>query len=381
MINKNKKRYLVLEFLIIIVLISLHSLVVYAYDLSADHEVNLYYQDSEAVAKIQKQIWGEMRTWGMTEEGCAGVIGNMMAESGCDYTRTQGNVPWSKFKKGSTGIGLTQWTYPTRQDGLFAKADELGKQWNTLIVQMSYLKMELSSGYDILYSSNSVNDCSDYFLSNYENPAVYNTSERRKLSNTVYEQLKGTEPKSLDGSSLDSETETETGEDVVVTEENISAIVDEWDLIGMPPKSAISTNKQEVELVSRKDLTIGQQYSVQLAGDDIALQKKALSIDKARVSVVFIGMVFVFYSVLLLMCMLFDRANSFIDISLIGVVSFGLLIYSDEEGTLGRKGYISTKRLFLVIVLICIIGMLLISGGVLPFMMNLVNKGISIFMN
>ena len=354
-----------------------------AYDMSAEHKVNLYYQNPEEVAKIQKSIFAEMRTWGMTEAGCSGVIGNMMAESGCDYTRTQSNKPWSAFRKGQVGIGLTQWTFPTRQDQLFATADELGKQWCDLAVQLAQLKKELTDGggYYIaeLFSSDDVNKCADRFLEVYEKPAVYNYSTRRQLAQTVYNALKGTEPQSFDGSGGGENTGNE-GNNNTVSNEHVKSIVTEWELVGMGKfKDSMADRQKKVELATKEQLSIGEQYSVSMIGEDLELQHKAFTIDNVRIAVVFIGICMIFYGVLISICTLFDRANNFIDISLVKVVTFGLLTYSEESSVKGKKGYANSGRIVFVVATLLIIGCLLVSGGILPFMMDVINYFVDMF--
>lgn len=355
-----------------------------AYDMSAEHKVNLYHKNPEEVAKIQKILYAEMLTWGMTEAGCSGVLGNMMAESGCDYTRTQSNKPWSAFKKGRVGIGLTQWTFPTRQDQLFATADELGKQWCDLSVQIAQLKKELTEGggYYIseLYTSEDVNKCADRFLEVYEKPAVYNYSTRRQLAQTVSNSLKGTKPQSYDGSSSGNTTEKNEEDDV--SKQHVNSVIAEWNLVGMSKfKDSMADNQKQVELATKDQLSVGEQYSVSTIGEDLDLQHKAFTIDTVRVAVVFIGMCMIFYGVMLGLCTLFDKANNFIDISLVKILTFGLLTYSEESSVKGKKGYANSGRIVFVIATLLIVGCLLVSGGVLPFMMDVINYVVDMFTN
>lgn len=366
--------------LVLVLTISLLSLIpfnsVCAYDTSAEHEVNLYYTNAEETAKIQKLIWGEMRTWGITEAGCAGVIGNMLAESSCDYTRTQSNKVWKDcrvypIQTNNTGLGLTQWTYYTRQKGLFEMADAMGKQWNTLEVQMAYLKNELSSGYDILYTSNSVQECSDYFLEVYEKPKVLNYTKRRDLSNTTYSLFTGTQANALN---------TTNANNVTVTEDQIKGVSSELELVGMPRAiKSLSADRIEVEFATRDSLTVGEVYSVQLAGENIALHKQALTIDNARTAVVFLGLVMVFYAIFLLLAMVFDKVNSFIDMSMVGIITLGHLKYSEDELTKNQTGYASKSKILTVSIVLIVLGLLLISGGVIPFMMRIIEAITGLF--
>lgn len=369
-----KKFTIVFSIVLILISICIPSKTVFAYDLEADHEVNLYYTNPEEVAKIQKTLYQEFKSWGMTDAGASGVIGNMMAESGCDYTRTQSNVPWSSFVKGQTGLGLTQWTYYTRQDELFAVADSLGKQWNTLEVQATQLKNELceGGGYYIeeLFTSNDVNTCSDLFLSRYENPAVYNTTTRRQLSQQVYDSLNGTEAYSfLENGLSDGSNNNNNSPD----ESHVEAIKSEWELVGMENlKSKLAELQTDIQLKSRNDLSLSEGYSTQVIGDNIALANQANVLTTARVAVVFIGLCMVFYSVALLLAYMFDRVNSFVDISLVKIATFGYLEYTDEDLGERQVGKASSGRLIFLACSLMVIGCLFVSGGVIPFIMQIV---------
>lgn len=376
--HKVLKRVIFVVFLIFMFVVN--SFIVYAYDLNAKHDVNMYYDKPEEIAKIQKNLWGEMRTWGITEAGCAGIIGNIMAESGCDYTRTQSDTPWESFVKGGTGLGLTQWTYPTRQDQLFATADELSKQWNTLEAQAAQLKKEIGEGggyyMEILYSSDDVNKCSDTFLEVYERPLIYNYDARRQLAKTVYEQLKGTPPKSLDGGIEGTTNSNET----TVTDSHIASIVSEWELTGMKGlDKKLKDNQSEVILPTNSDLSIKEQYSVALSGENIALEKYSSYIDIVRVIVVFIGLCLVLLGVFLIVALIFDKANNFIEISLVSIVTFGLLKYSDEKNTKRDSGYASATKIIIIVSVVMTIGLLLISGSVLPFTMRAIEWVVNLF--
>lgn len=367
-----KKITVALSIVLILVSICVPSKTVFAYNLNADHEVNLYYTDPEEIAKIQKTLYQEFKSWGMTDAGASGVIGNMMAESGCDYTRTQSNVPWSSFVKGQTGIGLTQWTYYTRQDELFSVADSLGKQWNTLEVQATQLKNELceGGGYYIeeLFTSDDVNTCSDLFLSQYENPAVYNTTTRRQLAQQVYDSLNGTEAYSFLENGIGNGSDNSSPD-----ESHIEAIKSEWELVGMENlKSKLSELQTDIQLKSRDDLSLSEGYSTQVIGDNIALANQANMLTTARVSIVFIGLCLVFYAVLLLLAYMFDRVNAFIDISLVKIITFGYIEYTDEDLGGRQVGKASSGRLIFLSCALMVIGCLFLSGGVIPFIMQIV---------
>lgn len=163
-----------------------------------------------------------------------------------------------------------------------------------------------------------------------------------------------------------------------VTSSGVS-IIPESSLTGMPGGSALLDDASTVLLPDRNSLSTKEILSVEYIGTDLAENSEMISYENARILIVFIGMCFVLYAVLLILCMMFDKVNSFIEISLVKVISFGVLEYSDDEETRGMKGYTNTKKLMIVSLIVAIVGFFLISGGVLPFMMRIVYNVVSKF--
>lgn len=73
-------------------------------------------------------------------EGACGAVGNMMAESGLNPGAFNAN------DRGKPSAGLCQWR-AERFDKLKSMASSGGKSWQTLDVQVAYLKKELSTSY------------------------------------------------------------------------------------------------------------------------------------------------------------------------------------------------------------------------------------------
>lgn len=170
-----------------------------------------------------------------------------------------------------------------------------------------------------------------------------------------------------------------SGEDGTGTNSMGETIKSEWELVGMEHlKSQIADQQNNINLMSRDDLSTGEAYSVATVGENIVLLKEANVIDTARIAVVFIGLCLVFYAVMLLVAYLFDYSNSFLEISLVKVLTFGYLEYSDDELAKNERGKASSKRLLFLVVFLIIIGCLFISGGVLrtvmELMMNIYDK-------
>jgi hypothetical protein len=70
-----------------------------------------------------------MRDLGLTEAQAAGIVGNMIAESGVENGRPQGTPPGAKgalVVDGLTGYGIVQWTSKGRQQALYNFAKSKG---------------------------------------------------------------------------------------------------------------------------------------------------------------------------------------------------------------------------------------------------------------
>jgi hypothetical protein len=96
------------------------------------------------VAEISKQIWDFLKKQGYTDEGVAGLMGNLYAESALvptnlenyyenkfgmndvEYTLAVDNGTYKNFVNDSAGYGLAQWTYWSRKQGLLNYAKTKG---------------------------------------------------------------------------------------------------------------------------------------------------------------------------------------------------------------------------------------------------------------
>ena len=93
----------------------------------------------------EKLIWQYLKSQGFTDEGTAGLMGNLYAESGLNptnlqnsyekklglsdsaYTTAVDNGSYKNFIKDSAGYGLAQWTFWTRKQNLLNFAKEKNK--------------------------------------------------------------------------------------------------------------------------------------------------------------------------------------------------------------------------------------------------------------
>lgn len=342
------------------------------YDLSANHEVNLYYQDSKKVDEILKAVYQQCLAWGITKNGAAAIVGNFKAE-GAEPTITESWVDWDQFVFGKTGIGIMGFTWYSVQGDLFNTAHEMGKPWTDLGVQLTVLKNgylhpdgDHSDMMEFYEEGHSVEELTDIFCAEFERPAYNNFDDRESYARAYYDAFKDLPPKDYGGSlSTGGNTVNTTG---LVTGDTI---VNEWELVGMPTKSGLTADLNLPRLVSREDLSIPESYNLSQISESISLTHRFDAWQTARVVVIFVGLLMVIYAIMLALAMVFDNWNNFLDIGLVRILSLGGIKYSAgmeniEDGT----KYISTKRLTILIIVMFIVACIFISGGIMPFVIQ-----------
>lgn len=151
-------------------------------------------------------------------------------------------------------------------------------------------------------------------------------------------------------------------------------VVKEFDLEGMQGYNNIidAGLQRPIFFGSENDLTIAEQRNVEEMGSGIDSRK----LTPARVfhiSMSFVGICLVFYGVLMLLAYLTDYNNTFAEVSLLKIISFGKFMVLEQEdirfGTI-EKGYdpnrhityMSVDMLIKRIVLLFGVGILLLSG-------------------
>lgn len=154
-----------------------------------------------------EKIWNYLIGQALTENGAAGLMGNLRAESGLKPTNLQNSFEaklglnddtytaavdsgaYGNFIKDSAGYGLAQWTFWTRKQNLLVFAQKKAKSIGDLEMQLDFLMSELSTGYKgvlsvLQDSSKTLRECSDAVLLNFERPA--NQSESVKATRASY---------------------------------------------------------------------------------------------------------------------------------------------------------------------------------------------------
>lgn len=141
-----------------------------------------------------------------------------------------------------------------------------------------------------------------------------------------------------------------------------SSLVKEWELVGMPTVFDLTGYQSLLDLPNRDNLGITDTHTVAQIGADIALRREAADFDTLRVIIAMIGFATLLYGFCLIVAVLLDRINSFIDISFVSLLTFGMVHYDPFEEGSDVKGYASTKKVVISAVLAMLVGMLLLSS-------------------
>lgn len=165
------------------------------------------------VKEIYKYFLGKS----LTNEGVAGLLGNLNAESGlranniqnsyekkigmndeqyCDAVNS-GEYSKDKFVNDKIGMGLAQWTYYSRKQKLYEYAESIGHCIDSTEMQVEFLYKELCESYGsvlkVLKSSHNLRECSDCVLTQFEKPANQSDAVkdlRYNMSLSIYTKYK-----------------------------------------------------------------------------------------------------------------------------------------------------------------------------------------------
>lgn len=182
--------------------------------------------------------------------------------------------------------------------------------------------------------------------------------------------------KPLDGAVAD-----ETNEQVINTE-GVGSVINESDLTGMPTESSLRFAQEQLELKSRADLSVAEIAQLDYIKTSIK-EYYPNPVKWYNVATSFIGIVLLLYGVLLLMAYVFDYTNTFIDISLMSILSFGKfrILEKYEKGITEvgwnerqRVTYMTVPMLIVRVTVVIGIGLLLVSGKINELMILLIEK-------
>lgn len=152
----------------------------------------------------EKKIWDFLKSKGLNDYACAGIMGNLNAESGLkpnnlenigntklgmsddEYTRAVDSGEYTKeqFVNDSFGYSLPQWTYHTRKKAYYEYAKSKNKSVGDLETALEFFYKELSESYPsvlkTLKTATSVLEASNAVLLKYECPADQSVSVQNK---------------------------------------------------------------------------------------------------------------------------------------------------------------------------------------------------------
>ena len=179
--------------------------------------------------EMKAKAWKFLRSQGLTEEGAAGLMGNLERESdgfcpnrveylclrrlkeiGKIYTHAtytafvdDGTISREDFVHPlpgkQYGYGLAQWTTPVRKGGLYDLCKSRKVSIADLQTQLDYLMMELRTNYQAVYQTllkaHSVDTASDIVLKQFEQPAMpeNHIQARRSSSRAIYDKFHAVE--------------------------------------------------------------------------------------------------------------------------------------------------------------------------------------------
>lgn len=168
------------------------------------------------MASNEKVIWDFLKNKGLNDYGCAGLLGNLQAESALNqnnlentgnsrlgmtdeqYVSAVDNGGYTNFVNDAFGFGLAQWTYWSRKKALYDFAKSKNVSIGNLNMQLEFLYKELSESYPAvlrtLKNAASVKEASNAVLLQFERPAdqsVAVQNKRASYGQTYYDKYAG----------------------------------------------------------------------------------------------------------------------------------------------------------------------------------------------
>ena len=150
----------------------------------------------------EQKIWNYLKSKGLNDYGCAGLVGNVQAESALkennlentgntrlgmtdeQYVAAVDNGRYTNFVNDAFGFGICQWTYHTRKRALYNYAKSQNKSIGDLEMQLEFLYKELSESYPAvlktLKNATSVKEASNAVLLQFERPADQSVAVQNK---------------------------------------------------------------------------------------------------------------------------------------------------------------------------------------------------------
>lgn len=147
-------------------------------------------------------------------------------------------------------------------------------------------------------------------------------------------------------------------------------LIPEDKLRGMPQQGVLSNGANSVSLPSNRNLSSRDKSVISEVKTNIRTDSEETWVRNTRILISLIGMLMILYVVFLYIAYAFDYANVFFDISLLKLVSFGLISLDSKGMNSEKKFYLN--KLHRVAIVLFIVGIVLISGSVNMWIFRLV---------
>lgn len=166
----------------------------------------------------EEKVWFALIAEGYSEYAVAGLMGNLMQESGFKSNNLQGTYEkklgmtdetytngvnsgtYTNFVHDSAGYGLAQWTYWSRKEALLAFSRDMGTGIDDEDMQINFLIKEIKErGCPQWQSATNVNDACYYFEKEFEQAGNPQMGNRLTYANDIYYRYRGkTAPTTVD---------------------------------------------------------------------------------------------------------------------------------------------------------------------------------------
>lgn len=159
--------------------------------------------------------------------------------------------------------------------------------------------------------------------------------------------------------------------------EAFNNVVKEWELKGMPSKSNIMADAQDISLPDGKGLSLADKTNIAGIKDDINSRHKNIY-QIMDISFSVLGFLLIVYALLLSVGYVLDKSNSFINLSMVSILTVGKIKIVDKGETISEEmkkdGYVKPNAFYIRSLVIFLVGCLLISGVMQRLVMEVVYR-------
>lgn len=333
----------------------------------------------EIRTNVIEPLWGSMKAAGLSEAAAAGVIGNLLTESGGNALADNGSGCHGLLQWCPTGGSTVNDVKANSSTLAAARAYQLplvtsiaaGGGWvNTYVKEYNiqawkpgmkqYTKEEWMTiadpGDAAVVFALFERPCTGKSSQNGPANKCKAESDKRQLNaNIVYTALTG---KTFEGGTPAGEGPTTEGEK---TTNPLGVTEDE--LVGLPGSRDYTKDQNVPDLPSGSSLSAEQMQTLVSTQGAIAEQSTDGVATFLRTAVAFLGMLAILLGILILVAYAFDTMNAFFDFSLLSAITLGKRhLKTDEEDT--SPGAVGLSGVLTMTIVALGVGFVLVSGAV-----------------